>query len=93
MNVNARVDVLKIIMKGKCGHGSHPYECLDTIVVAEYLITQLQTIISRENTAGFTRGTIHGSNAVNIIPDEVVMTGNLRFFYSEYREHNLKEIL
>lgn len=94
--INAGFDIVKITVKGKGGHGAHPYKCVDPIVVSAYLITQLQTIISRENPAVkpavFTIGTIHGGNATNIIPDEVVMTGNLRSFYPESRDHNLKAI-
>lgn len=90
---NAGTDNFKITIKGKGGHGAHPYRCIDPIVTAAYVITQLQTVISRTNPAVkpavLSIGSIHGGNAANVIPNEVVMTGNLRSFYPDSRIKNL----
>lgn len=86
---NASTDLVRITVRSSGGHGAHPYRCADPVTAAGYLLTQLQTIISRENPAlqpaVLTFGTIHGGTASNIIPTEVEMTGTLRTFHEEGR--------
>lgn len=86
---NASTDLINITVKGKGGHGAHPYRCVDPIVTSAYMITQLQTIVSRENPAVqpavLTFGSIHGGQASNIIPTEVKLSGTLRTFNEEGR--------
>lgn len=86
---NAATDSVFITVKGVGGHGAHPYRCVDPIVTSAYLLTQLQTILSRENPAMqpavLTFGTIHGGTAMNVIPSQVEMTGTLRTFGEESR--------
>ena len=72
---HASSDTIRITVKGKGGHGAHPYRCVDPIVTACFLVTQLQTVISRElsiNDGGvLTFGRIQGGTAPNVIPGEV----------------------
>lgn len=86
---NASTDIIRITVQSQGGHGAHPYRCADPVATAGYLLTQLQTIISRENPAlqpaVLTFGTIHGGTAPNIIPTQVEMTGTLRAFNEESR--------
>lgn len=93
---NASSDQINITVKGKGGHGAHPYRCVDTIVTACYMVTQLQTIMSRENPAVqpavLTFGKISGGTAMNIIPDEVYLSGTLRTFNEEGRHKLWKAI-
>ncbi len=81
---NASTDEVTVTVKSPGGHGAHPYRCGDPVAAAGYLLTQLQTVISRENPAlepaVLTFGMIHGGTAPNIIPTEVVMKGTLRAF-------------
>lgn len=86
---NASTDMVNITVVGKGGHGAHPYRCVDPIVTSAYMLTQLQTILSRENPAVqpavLTFGTIQGGTANNVIPTEVTMGGTLRAFNEEGR--------
>lgn len=86
---NASTDLVRITVHSSGGHGAHPYRCADPVTAAGYLLTQLQTVISRENPAlqpaVLTFGTIHGGTASNIIPTEVEMTGTLRAFNEDGR--------
>lgn len=79
---SASNDFFHIKISGKGGHGAHPENCVDPIAIAGYVITQLQTIISRENypvrPGVLTIGSIHGGTVNNIIPDYVEMHGTLR---------------
>lgn len=93
---SASADAVKITVRGVGGHGAHPYRAVDPIVVSAYLITQLQTIVSRENPAVkpavLTFGSIHGGSAMNIIPREVTLEGTLRTFYEDSRK-NMQEAI
>ncbi len=78
----AASDRFEITVHGRSGHAAHPETAIDPIVAAAYLITQLQTVVSREidpvQPAVVTVGAIHGGSAVNIIPDSVVFRGTVR---------------
>lgn len=80
----AGVNDLRITVKGKQAHGAYPWQGIDPVVTAAQIVTSLQTIVSRnlnvtENAGVVTIGTIHGGNRFNIIPEQVEMTGTLRF--------------
>jgi amidohydrolase len=75
---------LEIRIRGVGGHGSRPHETKDPVVMAAEIILLLQTIVSREidpaETAVLTVGSIHGGTKGNIIPEEVVLLVNYRYF-------------
>lgn len=93
---NASCDTFKIKIIGVGGHGAHPYRCVDPIAITSFLITQLQTIVSRETKAVYpaviTIGMIHGGTAPNIIPSSVEIQGNVRTFNEEERDKILNSI-
>lgn len=74
---------MKINVQGKPSHGANPWLSVDPIVVAAQIVTNLQTIVSRnvnitENPAVVTIGSIHGGNRFNIISEQVEMMGTVR---------------
>ena len=93
---NASNDFFHIKVSGKGGHGAHPENCIDPIAISAYIITQLQTVISRENhpvyPAVMTIGAIHAGKAPNIIPDFVEMSGTLRSLDFASREKMMTAI-
>jgi amidohydrolase len=93
---NAAADTVLIRLKGKGGHGAHPHQCKDPIVVGAHLVTQLQTLISRElsplDSAVLTIGRFEAGSASNIIPEEAYMEGTLRTFRPEVRTHIIKRL-
>jgi amidohydrolase len=80
----AAVDRLRIVIHGRGGHGAKPHRSADPIVAAAYVVTALQTIVSREvapvHAAVVTVASIHAGEAFNVIPDQVVLTGTIRTF-------------
>ena len=80
----AAVDRLRIVVRGRGGHGGKPHRSADPVVAAAHVITALQTIVSREVpptlAAVVTLGSIHGGQAFNVIPDEVILLGTIRTF-------------
>ncbi len=79
-----------ITIRGIGGHGAEPQAGRDPIVLAAQFITQMQTIVSRENDplepAVVTVGSIHGGSKRNIIPDEVKLQLTTRYFTDHSRQ-------
>ncbi len=94
--MQANVDSVDIIVKGKGGHGAAPHATIDPIVLAARIILDLQTIVSREcnplEPAVVTVGSIHGGTKHNIIPDEVKMQLTVRTMNDKSRAEVLDSI-
>ncbi len=94
--VFASADGFVLRVKGKGGHAAMPQKAVDPIVISAYIITALQTLISRESSpfspAVITIGTIQAGIAFNIIPETVEMQGTVRAFSQEDREQWLRRI-
>lgn len=92
----ANVDMLKITVHGRGGHGAAPHETIDPVVVAAKIIMNLQTIVTRElkptETAVITVGAIHGGTAGNVIPDKVEMELTVRSYSDASRKYILAAI-
>jgi amidohydrolase len=86
----ASSDPFDIEIKGLSGHGAHPHLAVDPIVAAAQLISQIQTIVSREvaplGAAVVTIGHIQGGTARNQIPDRVILQGAIRTQSEEVRQ-------
>lgn len=87
----ASVDDFRIVVHGKQTHGSTPWTGIDPIVTASYIVTGLQTIVSRqleltENAAVVTVGKIRGGVRSNIIPEQVELVGTIRALDEDMRE-------
>jgi amidohydrolase len=86
----AATDTFDVVVHGRSGHAAHPCAAIDPVVAAAQLVTQLQTVVSREvrpfHQVVVTVGSIHGGEAANIIPDSVRISGIVRTLRSESRE-------
>jgi amidohydrolase len=84
---NAASSSVRIRLIGRGGHGAHPHLCADPIVAGSYLITELQSVISRNvsplESAVLTIGTFQAGTAPNIIPQEARLEGTLRTLQDE----------
>lgn len=82
-------DSFKITITAPGGHAAHPHKTPDPIAAAAYMITQLQTIVSRElnplDSTVITVGKMTAGTAANIIPSEVVLEGSMRYLLPETR--------
>lgn len=83
-------DMFYVTVTGKGGHGAHPENFVDPIIVSAYVLTQLQTIVARENypihPGVLTIGSIHAGKAPNVVPDSVEMSGTIRTLNPETRK-------
>jgi len=77
-------DRFKITVKGKGSHGAAPHHGVDAIVAASAIVSNLQSIVSREidplEPAVVSLGTIKGGFNFNVICNEVVLEGTTRSF-------------
>ncbi|MGW1912211.1 amidohydrolase [Streptomyces sp. NPDC002076] len=93
--MSAATDV-DIVVHGRGGHGSRPEATVDPVVTAAYLVTRLQTVVSRELAAGesavLTVGRIEAGTRHNIIPSEARVSLNLRSQSEEVRQRMLAAI-
>ena len=81
---------IDVVILGIGGHGSAPNLGRDPIAMAALYITQMQTIVSREedpqDPSVVTVGDIHGGTKRNIIPDEVKLELTTRSFTDKSRQ-------
>ncbi|MBE5039623.1 M20 metallopeptidase family protein [Ructibacterium gallinarum] len=90
----ASPDDFRITIKGRGGHGAQPHLAVDPIITAAQIVTQLQTIISR-NTDPFeqaviTVGSLHAGDTSNVIPETAEIFGTARALSNQMR-HFLKK--
>jgi len=80
----------EIRITGKGCHAASPHLGIDTVVVAAEIICCFQTITSRNihplKSSVVSVTQIHGGDAMNVIPDDVVLHGTARFFLPEVME-------
>ena len=83
----AATGAFEITVKGKGGHGAMPHLAIDPVSCAAKIVVELQTIVSREMNpfapTVVTVGSIHGGEAMNVIPEEVRMSGTFRSLSKE----------
>jgi amidohydrolase len=97
--VFASADRFILTVKGKGGHAAMPETTVDPIVISAYIVTALQTLISRETSpfspGVITIGIIQAGTAFNIIPESAEMHGTMRAFNAAHRSklvHRISEI-
>jgi amidohydrolase len=87
--IYANADAFAVGLAAPGGHAALPHQTSDPIAAAAYLVTMLQTLVSRETPplepAVLTIGSIHGGTAPNIIPSRVELQGTLRTFDAKVR--------
>lgn len=80
-------DNFEIKIKGKGGHASAPNVGIDPLVIASEIILALQTIVARNinptDPAVVSCTEIHTDGAINVIPTNVIITGDVRSYTLE----------
>jgi amidohydrolase len=77
------VDSWHAVIRGKGGHGAHPDKTVDPFYLMAHVIIALNAIISRRinpfEPAVVSIGSVSGGFTENVIPEEVRITGTLRY--------------
>ena len=78
----AAADELYFTVTGQGGHASAPHRASDPVLAAAHIITAVQHLVSRvvppHEPAVVSIASIHGGNAPNVIPRQVIMSGTMR---------------
>ncbi|EOF4703459.1 MAG: M20 family metallopeptidase [Klebsiella huaxiensis] len=86
----ASLDAFEITLTGKSCHAAMPERGADPIVAAAQLIMALQTIPSRrlspQESTVVSITQIAGGEAINVLPDKVVLRGTFRCLNNQVRE-------
>jgi amidohydrolase len=86
----AAADRFHLRIRGKGGHGARPQSTIDPIVIGAYIVTAMQTLVSRTvdptEEAVVTVGTFKSGEAFNVIPDTAELGGTVRTFTPENRD-------
>ncbi len=95
----ASFDCFEITLRGQAAHAAMPHLGNDVLVAAAHLITQLQTIVSRQidpaDSAVVSVTQVHGGHTWNALPDSAVIRGTFRSFRNAVRErleHSIKHL-
>jgi amidohydrolase len=95
--IMAASDVITITVRGKGGHSAKPEECVDPVFIGAQIISALQSIVSRNNDPleplVISVTTFHAGEAVNVIPQQAVLTGTVRCFTKEMQFFAERRIL
>lgn len=90
------VDSWHAVIRGKGGHGAHPDKTVDPFYLLSHVILALNAIISRRinpfDPAVVSIGSVHGGFTENVIPEEVNISGTLRFTDEKVHQQIVAEI-
>jgi len=99
--VMAASDKVTITIDGRGGHGAHPYQAIDVMVVAAHIVTAAQSIVARNVRAldaavlslcAITAGDLAGSS---VLPSSATLVGTIRTFaptVQDLMERRLREL-
>ena len=87
--IMAGSDDLHVVVRGRSAHAALPHEGVDALVLAAQGILGAQQTVSRRlspmENGVVTFGQIQGGVASNVVADEVVLKGTLRYFAEDVR--------
>jgi len=86
----ASIDAVDITVNGVGGHGAYPHMTKDPVVIAAYIVTAMQTLVSRTvdplEPAVVTVGSIVSGTKHNIISDEATLLLTVRTYDDATRQ-------
>ena len=97
----AAADRVSIRITGRGGHGAHPYQTIDPVLVAAHIITAVQSIVSRNvkpvDSAVISLCAMQAGDlgAMSVVPDQATLVGTVRTFkpaVQDLVERRLKEL-
>lgn len=92
----AGVDTFYAKIIGKGGHGSTPQKVIDPIFISGHVILAIHSIVSRRlrpfEPAVISIGSIQGGQIDNVIPEEVSITGTIRYLNPKVQKQIHAEI-
>lgn len=85
----AACDSFDLTIQGRGGHGAHPHQTKDAVIIGSQLVLNLQQLVSRRvspiESAVLSIGGFVADNASNVIADTATLCGTIRTFTAETR--------
>ncbi|MEI7027183.1 amidohydrolase [Paenibacillus sp. y28] len=92
--IMASADEFFVEITGRGGHGGLPHQAVDSIMIGASVVTQLQTIVSRNidplEPSVLSIGSFHAGTSFNVIAETCNLTGTVRTF-SEMVRNSIKQ--
>ena len=92
----AGADFFELTVIGRGGHGGMPHLSVDPVYAAAQVVVSLQSIVARETKPGIpvvvSINSVQGGSAPNVVADDIVLRGNVRWFTDTERERVLERI-
>lgn len=92
----AGADRFQITIYGEGGHGAYPEDTKDALVIGAEIVAKLQTIVSRKispvDTGVVTVGRFQAGTGFNIIANEAVLEGTIRYFKNAVKKKMKEEL-
>lgn len=86
----ASAGIFKIYVTGKGGHGSMPHQGIDAVVVGSAIVSNLQSLVSREisplDPAVLSIGIFNAGTRFNVLAGEAYLEGTTRCFSMEVND-------
>ena len=86
----AAADRFRVVIHGKGGHGAHPHDTIDPVLVGAQIVTALQSLVAREidpiESGGVTVAAFLAGEAFNVIPETAELRGTVRTFTPANRD-------
>jgi amidohydrolase len=83
-------DIFEVTIRGQGCHGAYPHTGVDPIFISGQVICAINGILSRRidpiKPALISLGSIHGGQALNVIPSEVRLGGTIRCLEEDVRQ-------
>lgn len=90
------MDTYIVDIKGYGGHSSQPHKTTDANMIMNQLYTSLNLLFTREvapnQNVTFSVGAMNGGTVTNVIPEKAVLSGNMRSYDQETRDHLCQRI-
>ena len=86
----AAADRFRIVVHGKGGHGAHPHDTIDPVLIGAQIVTALQSLVAREvdpiESGVVTVAAFLAGEAFNVIPETAELRGTVRTFTPANRD-------
>ena len=86
----AAVEQIIVCLKGPGGHTSRPSESVDLIWAQSHLVISLEEslkhYLDKQEKVVLAFGNIEGGHTCNVLPDEIIMKGTLRYLNSDIKD-------
>ena len=86
----AAADRFRVVIHGKGGHGAHPHDTIDPVLIGAQIVTALQSLVAREidpiESGVVTVAAFLAGEAFNVIPETAELRGTVRTFTPANRD-------